>query len=330
MDVGLLDIEAAARRLVDIAHRTPVLSSRTLDDITGGRIYLKAECFQRGGAFKVRGAYNRIATLDPDIRSRGVVACSSGNHAQAVAIAAGLFGVPATIVMPTDAPTMKLAATRGYGAEIVAYDRYAEDREAITARLAADRGYVIVPAYDDPYVMAGQGTSALELIEDVGELDILLVPVGGGGLIAGSATAAKALLPQIRIVGVEPASGDDTKRSFTAGHRVMIPVPRTIADGLAVTTPGALTFEVNRRLVDEIVVVTDDEIIDAMVFVSERLKVVTEPSGACAVAALLAGKLDATDKRLGGIISGGNVDFSQLCRWLQGRPRPVCSVPRRS
>lgn len=317
--VGLTDVEAAARRLVGVAHRTPALTSRTLDGIIGGRVRLKAECFQRGGAFKIRGAYNRIATFEDDVRTRGVVAHSSGNHAQAVAIAAGLLGVPATIVMPADAPTAKLAATRGYGAEIVAYDRYAEDREAIAARLAADRGCAVVPPYDDPYVMAGQGTSALELIEDVGELDVLLVPVGGGGLIAGSATAAKGLLPQVRVVGVEPAAGDDTKRSLAAGRRLSIPVPRTIADGQQATTPGALTFEVNRRLVDEIVVVTDDEILDAMAFAFDRLKIVTEPSGACAVAALLAGKLDVAGKRVGVIISGGNVGVERFRALLAGR-----------
>jgi threonine dehydratase len=321
--IGLVDVEAAARRLVGVTHHTPVLTSRTLDAITGGRVCLKAECFQRGGAFKVRGAYNRIAALDPRVRAHGVVAWSSGNHAQAVAIVAELLGVPATIVMPIDAPPAKLAATRGYGAEIVAYDRYAEDREVIAVQLAADRGCALVPPYDDPYVMAGQGTSALELIKDVGELDVLLVPVGGGGLIAGSATAAKALLPRVRVVGVEPATGDDTKQSLAAGRRITIGVPRTIADGLQAVTPGALTFEVIQQLVDAIVVVTDDEILDAMVFAFDRLKIVTEPSGACALAALLTSKLDTTGKRVGVIISGGNVDFLQLCRWRQGRARPA-------
>ncbi|MGH8884252.1 MAG: pyridoxal-phosphate dependent enzyme [Egibacteraceae bacterium] len=317
--IELGDVEAAARRLVGVAHRTPALTSRTLDGITGGRVRLKAECFQRGGAFKIRGAYNRIATLEADVRARGVVAHSSGNHAQAVAIAAGLLGVPATIVMPADAPAAKLAATRGYGAKIVAYDRYAEDREAIAAQLAAERGCAVVAPYDDPYVMAGQGTSALELIEDVGELDVLLVPVGGGGLIAGSATAAKGLLPRVRVVGVEPAAGDDTRRSLAAGRRLSVPVPRTIADGQQATIPGALTFEVNRRLVDEIVVVTDDEILDAMAFAFDRLKIVTEPSGACAVAALLAGKLDVAGKRVGVVISGGNVGVERFCALIAGR-----------
>jgi threonine dehydratase len=317
--IGLVDVEAAARRLAGVAHRTPVLTSSTLDRITGGQIYLKAECFQRGGAFKIRGAYNRIVTLGPKAHSRGIVACSSGNHAQAVAITARLLGMRATIVMPTDAPTAKLAATRGYGADIVLYNRYAEDREAISARLAADRGDVIVPPYDDPYVMAGQGTSALELIEDVGDLDALLVPVGGGGLIAGSATAAKALLPCVRVIGVEPAAGDDTKRSLAAGRRVVIPVPRTIADGQQASTPGVLTFEVNRRLVDDIVLVTDDEILDAMAFAFDRLKMVTEPSGACALAAMLAGKVDGHGKRIGAIISGGNIGVERFCALLAGR-----------
>ena len=295
--IELADVQAAAQRLEGAANRTPVLTSRTLDGVVGASVHLKAECFQRGGAFKFRGAYNKISSLPDDVRARGVLAYSSGNHAQAVAIAAQLLGTHATILMPEDAPAAKLDATRGYGAEIVSYDRWTESREEIGARLAAERELALVKPYDDPLVMAGQGTTALELLEDAPGLDLLVVPVGGGGLIAGCATAAKALLPQIRVVGVEPEAGDDTRRSLTAGERIQIDVPHTIADGLQTTAPGELTFEVNRRLVDEVVTVTDAEILDAMSFLFDRLKIVTEPSGAVGVAALLAGRIDAKGRR---------------------------------
>lgn len=317
--ITLADVESAARRLEGVAHRTPVLTSRTLDAATGARVFLKAENLQRGGAFKFRGAYNRLATLDDETRAGGVLAFSSGNHAQAVAIAARLLGTSATIVMPTDTPAVKLDATRGYGAEVVLYDRYAEDREALGAAMAADRGLTLVPPYEDEFVMAGQGTVALELLADAGPLDLLLVCVGGGGLIAGCATAAKALAPGIRVVGVEPAAGDDTKRSLEAGERVAIPVPRTIADGQQASIPGAMTFAVNRRLVDEIVLATDEEILDAMVFLFDRCKVVAEPSGACALAALLAGNVDARGLRIGVTISGGNVGVRRFAELLAGR-----------
>lgn len=317
--ITLADVESAARRLEGVAHRTPVLTSRTLDAATGARVFLKAENLQRGGAFKFRGAYNRLATLDDETRAGGVLAFSSGNHAQAVAIAARLLGTSATIVMPTDTPAVKLDATRGYGAEVVLYDRYAEDREALGAAMAADRGLTLVPPYEDEFVMAGQGTVALELLADAGPLDLLLVCVGGGGLIAGCATAAKALAPGIRVVGVEPAAGDDTKRSLEAGERVAIPVPRTIADGQQANIPGAMTFAVNRRLVDEIVLATDEEILDAMVFLFDRCKVVAEPSGACALAALLAGNVDARGLRIGVTISGGNVGVRRFAELLAGR-----------
>jgi threonine dehydratase len=315
--IELDDVEAAARRLAGVVHRTPVITSRTLDTITGGRVHLKAECLQRSGSFKARGAYNRIVTLPPEVRARGVVAFSSGNHGQAVALMAGLLGVPATIVMPADTPPVKRDATRGYGAQIVCYDRYAEDREALASHLASRAGAAIVRPYDDPLVMAGQGTAALELIAEVGDLDVLVVPVGGGGLIAGCATVARALLPRIRMVGVEPAEGDDTRRSLAAGARLRISVPATIADALQAPTPGALTFEVNRRRVDEIVLVTDEEILAAIGFCFERLKIVTEPAGAAGVAALLARKLDVTGRRAGVIVSGGNVGLSQLCTWTR-------------
>jgi len=317
--ITLADVKSAARRLEGVAHRTPVLTSRTLDAATGARVFLKAENLQRGGAFKFRGAYNRLATLDDETRAGGVLAFSSGNHAQAVAIAARLLGTSATIVMPTDTPAVKLDATRGYGAEVVLYDRYAEDREALGAAMAADRGLTLVPPYEDEFVMAGQGTVALELLADAGPLDLLLVCVGGGGLIAGCATAAKGLAPGIRVVGVEPAAGDDTKRSLEAGERVAIPVPRTIADGQQANIPGAMTFAVNRRLVDEIVLATDEEILDAMVFLFDRCKVVAEPSGACALAALLAGNVDARGLRIGVTISGGNVGVRRFAELLAGR-----------
>jgi len=317
--IELADVEAAAERLRGVANRTPVLTSRTLDGVVGAAVHVKAECFQRGGAFKFRGAFNKIASLPDDARARGVLAYSSGNHAQAVAIAARLLGTSATILMPEDAPPAKLDATRGYGAEIVPYDRWKDSREEIGSRLAAERGLALVKPYDDPLVMAGQGTTALELLEDVRELDVLVAPIGGGGLIAGCATAAKAVRPEIHVVGVEPEAGDDTQRSLAAGERVRIDVPRTIADGLQSTEPGELTFEVNRHRVDEIVTVTDAEILDAMAFLFDRLKVVTEPSGAIGVAALLAGRIDPRGKRVGVVVSGGNVGVARFAELLGRR-----------
>jgi threonine dehydratase len=317
--IELADVERAAERLRGVAHRTPVFTSRTLDERTGARVHVKAECFQRGGAFKFRGAYNKVSSLDENALRRGVLAYSSGNHAQAVALAAALLGSHATIVMPEDAPAAKLEATRGYGAEIVLYDRYTQSREELGARLAGERGLELVRPYDDPLVMAGQGTAALELLEDVPELDILLVPVSGGGLIAGCSTVAKALRPAIRVVGVEPAAGDDTRRSLAAGERVAIDVPRTIADGLQATEPGELTFEVNRQRVDEIVTVTDEEIVAAMVFLYDRLKLVAEPSGAVGVAALLSGKIDARDRTVGVVLSGGNVGAARFAGLVSSR-----------
>jgi threonine dehydratase len=312
-------VRAAATRLRGVVHQTPVLTSRRLDALTGAKVFVKAESFQIGGAFKIRGAYNKISSLAPDQLDRGVASYSSGNHAQAVAIAAGLMGTTAVIVMPRDAPEEKLAATRGYGAEVVLYDRYTDDRAQLASAIARDRGLTMVPPYEDPLVMAGQGTAALELIESVGELDLLVVPVGGGGLIAGSATAAKGLAPTIRVMGVEPEAGDDTKRSLEAKARVKLPsVPATIADGLQADTPGELTFEVNRKLVDEIVLVSDAEIIHAMRFLAERMKVVAEPSGAVGLAALLSGKVDAHAKRVGVILSGGNIAAGRFARLLAG------------
>ena len=324
MSIELEDVERAAERLSGVAHRTPVLTSRTLDQRTGARVHLKAECFQRGGAFKFRGAYNKISSLDKDALRRGVLAYSSGNHAQAVAIAARLLGAQATIVMPEDAPAAKLDATRGYGAEIVPYDRWTENREEIGARLAQERGLELVKPYDDPLIMAGQGTAALELLDDAPELDLLLAPVSGGGLIAGCATAAKARRPSIRVVGVEPEEGNDTQRSLAVGERVRIDVPRTIADGLQSTEPGEQTFEILRRRVDEVVTVSDAEIVEAMAFLFDRLKVVVEPSGAVGIAALLSGKLDARDRSVGVVLSGGNVGAARFAELVStsvaGRP----------
>jgi threo-3-hydroxy-L-aspartate ammonia-lyase len=314
--LSLDDVRAAAERLSGVAHRTPVLTSRTLDERTGATAFLKAECLQRGGAFKFRGAYTMISSLGPRERASGVVAYSSGNHAQAVSLAARIVGTSATILMPADTPAAKLDATRGYGAEVVTYDRYTEDREALGAALAEERGLVLVPPYEHPLIMAGQGTSALELLEDAPDLDVLLVPVGGGGLIAGCATAAKAIRPGVRIVGVEPEAGDDTRRSLEAGERVRIPVPRTIADGQQADIPGELTFAVNRHVVDEIVTVSDAEIVDAMAFLFDRMKLVTEPSGASAAAALLAGRADTADARVGVIISGGNVGAARFAELM--------------
>ncbi|HVM58002.1 MAG TPA: pyridoxal-phosphate dependent enzyme [Gaiellaceae bacterium] len=317
--IELADVQAAARVLDGVANRTPVFTSRTLDGIAGAEVHLKAECFQRGGAFKFRGAYTKISSLSQGARRRGVLAYSSGNHAQAVAIAGRLLGTTATILMPEDAPQAKVDATRGYGAEIVRYDRWTERREEIGARLAQERGLELVRPYDDPLVMAGQGTTALELLAEAPGLDLLVVPVGGGGLIAGCSTAAKALRPEIRVVGVEPEAGDDTRRSLAAGERVRVEVPRTIADGLQADTPGELTFEVNRLRVDEIVTVSDAEILDAMAFLFDRMKLVTEPSGAVGVAALLAGRVDAHGGRVGVVLSGGNVGVARFAELLAGR-----------
>ncbi|GAA0802365.1 pyridoxal-phosphate dependent enzyme [Spirilliplanes yamanashiensis] len=308
--VTLADVRDAATRIAGVAHRTPVLRSRTLDALAGAEVYLKCENLQRVGAFKFRGAYNAASRLTPQQRARGIAAYSSGNHAQAVALAARELGTTAVILMPEDTPVSKRDAVAGYGAEVLTYDRYTGDRVALGEALAAERGLALIPPYEHPHVIAGQGTAALELIEEVGELDALVVPVGGGGLMAGSATAAKALLPGIAMIGVEPAAGDDTKRSLAAGHRVAIPVPRTIADGQAADIPGELTFSVNRRLVDDIVLVGDDAIVEAMRFAFDRLKTVVEPSGATGLAAVLARAVPG--RRVGVVLSGGNVGAARF------------------
>jgi threo-3-hydroxy-L-aspartate ammonia-lyase len=314
------DVRAAAGRLRGVAHRTPVVTSATLDELTGARVYLKAENLQRMGAFKFRGAYNRLAQLTPAERAGGVVAFSSGNHAQGVALAAQILEIPAVIVMPSDAPQAKLAATRGYGAEVVLYERERMNRAELAASIATERGATLVPPYDDPAIIAGQGTVALELIEDVGPLDALLVPLGGGGLTAGSCLAATALSPDVLVYGVEPEAGDDWVRSWAAGHIVSIPVPKTIADGQQTQAPGELTWPIVRRLGAGIVTVSDDEIRSAMRFAFERLKLVVEPSGATGLAALLFGKIATRGERIGIAISGGNVDPSVFANALAAAP----------
>jgi len=301
--IGLQDVEAAARRLEGVAHRTPAITSRTLDEMTQTTAFLKAENLQRVGAFKFRGAYNAIAALRP---AGGVAAVSSGNHAQAVALGAALHGIRATILMPEDAPASKLAATRGYGAEVVSYDRYADERDDLLSELADARGLTAIHPFDEPLVMAGQGTAALELIDQAGGLDTLLVPVGGGGLIAGCATAAG---EDVRVIGVEPEAGDDTRRSLAAGERVRVGVPRTIADGMQIAIPGEQTFPVVQARVDSVVTVSDSEIVAAMVFAFTRLKLVLEPSGASALAALMGGH---GDGRTGVILTGGNIDIDRF------------------
>jgi threonine dehydratase len=313
------DVAAARSRIAGVAHRTPVVTSRTLDQLTGATMLLKAESLQRGGAFKFRGAYNKVSTLTAEELSRGVCAWSSGNHAQAVALSAAALGTRATILMPEDAPTAKRAATQGYGAEILTYDRYTEDREAIARELADVRGLVPVPAYDDPIVMAGQGTAALELIEDAGPLDALVAPMSGGGLMAGCGTAARGLLPEVELFGAEPTAGDDTLRSLRAGDRIRIPVPRTIADGQQVDIPGELTFEVNRRQLTDVLLVDDDDLISAMAFMFERLKLVIEPSGASALAAVLRNTHRFRGKRVGVILSGGNIGLERFISLLSTR-----------
>ncbi len=307
--VTLADVRQAASRLAGVAHRTPVLTSRTLDERTGATIFLKAETFQRGGAFKFRGAYNAVASLDPELRARGVVTFSSGNHAQAVALASQLHGIPATIIMPEDAPASKLAATRGYSAEVVTYDRYGGDRNAIGNRIATERGATLIPPFDHPAVIAGNGTTGLELLEEVGQLDLLAVCLGGGGLLAGSAVAATALQPEIAVWGVEPEAGDDWARSFASGQRVKLDeVPRTIADGQQTEAPGEITFALAYPRLAGVALVSDDEIRETMIFLFERLKLVVEPSGATALAAILAGKIDVVGRRVGVTLSGGNID----------------------
>jgi threonine dehydratase len=308
---------AARRRLEGVAHRTPVLTSQTLDGEVGARVFLKCESFQRMGAFKFRGAWNLVAQLPEERRRAGVVAFSSGNHAQAVALVARLHGIPATIVMPSFAPRAKLEATRGYGAEVVFYDQRGEAREALAERLAREAGRTLVPPFDHPHIVAGQGTAAAELFEETGPLDLLLVPVGGGGLVSGSALAARHASPDCRVVGVEPAAGDDGARSFRAGTRMRIEPGETIADGARTPALGVLTFELIRRYVSNIVTVPDEALIEAMRFAWERMKLVIEPTGVLGLAALRERRVEAQVRKVGVILSGGNVDHQQLHGWLR-------------
>ncbi|MFO1286944.1 MAG: threo-3-hydroxy-L-aspartate ammonia-lyase [Rubrivivax sp.] len=326
LPIAPADIEAAAARLAGVAQRTPVRTSRQADDRCGAKLFFKCENFQRMGAFKFRGAYNALAQFDAARRERGVIAFSSGNHAQAIALAARLLAMPSVIVMPTDSPAAKLAATREYqsgqrGSEVVLYDRYKEDREAIGKRLAAERGATLIPPFDHPHVMAGQGTAAAELIDEVGPLDKLVVCVGGGGLISGCAVAAHAKSPGIEVIGVEPEAGNDVQQSLAAGRIVKIETPRTIADGAQTQAAGALTFPVIQRLVKRVVTVSDMQLVETMRFFAERMKMVVEPTGCLAAAALLERVVEARGQRVGIIVSGGNVDLAAFGAMLAtGKP----------
>jgi len=310
------DVEAAATRIAGIAHRTPVMTSRIADERTDAKLFFKCENLQRSGAFKFRGAYNAIAALPSDQKARGVVAFSSGNHAQAIAYAGSLLGVRTVIVMPSDAPALKLEATKAYGGEVVTYDRYKDDREAIGRELASRRGLTMIPPYDHSDVIAGQGTAALELFEEVGPLDALLVCLGGGGLLAGSALAAAARSPGCKVYGVEPEAGNDGQRSFREGQIVRIPVPVSIADGALTTHLGQRTFPLIREYVTDILTVSDAMLVDTMRFLMERLKIVAEPTGCLAAAAALNGVVPVAGQRVGIVLSGGNVDSRAMARLL--------------
>jgi threonine dehydratase len=303
------DVVDASRRLAGVAHRTPVATSRTLDERLRASLFLKCENLQRGGAFKFRGAYNAIASLTEAERGRGILAYSSGNHAQAVALAARLLGASATIVMPKDAPAVKRKAVEGYGARVVPFDPATQDREEISEGLRREGDLVLVPPFDHPRVIAGQGTAARELLDEVGRLDVLLVPCGGGGLLSGSAIATKALQPACRVVGVEPEMGDDATRSFHSGTLQTVRNPPTIADGARTPSLGTLTFPIIRQLVDDMVTVSDEDLVHSMRFLWERMKLVVEPTGALALAAAYRGKIDVAGKRVGVLLSGGNVDL---------------------
>jgi threo-3-hydroxy-L-aspartate ammonia-lyase len=310
------DVAAAARRLDGVAHRTPVVTSSTADANTGAQLFFKCENLQRMGAFKFRGAYNALAQFTDAQRRSGVLAFSSGNHAQAIALAARLLGMPAAIVMPNDAPQIKIDATRGYGAQVVLYDRYTENREALAARLAEERGMTLIPPYDHPHVMAGQGTAALELIDEAGPLDLVLMPVGGGGLISGCATAVRARLPDCAVIGVEPAAGNDVQQSLARGEIVHIDVPRTIADGAQTQHAGRYTFPVIQALVEQVVTATDAQLVAAMRFFGERMKLIVEPTGCLGAAAAFEGAVDVRGKRVGVILSGGNIDLARYAALL--------------
>ncbi|HQR54625.1 MAG TPA: threo-3-hydroxy-L-aspartate ammonia-lyase [Burkholderiaceae bacterium] len=316
--ISQADVAAAAQRLAGVAHRTPVMTSRTANEMTGAELFFKCENLQRMGAFKFRGAYNALAQFTPEQRRAGVVAFSSGNHAQAIALSARLLGMPATIVMPQDAPAIKIEATRGYGADVLLYDRYTEDREAIGQQLARERGMTLIPPYDHPHVMAGQGTAALELMQDVGRLDLLLVCVGGGGLISGCAVAAHHLQPDCRVIGVEPEAGNDVQQSLRKGEIVHIDVPRTIADGAQTQHPGRYTFPVIQALVADVVTVSDEALKRALRFFAARMKIVVEPTGCLGAAAAFEQAVEVRGRRVGVILSGGNIDLPRYASLLTG------------
>ena len=311
------DVLAAAARIAPHAHVTPLLRSRTLDELAGAQLFFKCENLQRAGAFKFRGAYNALSRLTGDERRRGVVTFSSGNHAQAISLAGQLLHVPRVIVMPADAPAVKIEATRGYGGEVVLYDREREDREEIGRRLAAERGLTVIPPYNHPHIIAGQGTAALELFDEVGPLDFLLAPCGGGGLLSGSALAAHAKSSACRVIGVEPAAGDDGRRSFVSKTLQTVHNPKTIADGARTPSLGALTFAVILQHVSDIVTVEDAALLKTMLYLWERLKLIVEPTGALAATAVLEGVVDTRGARVGVILSGGNVELSQVGRWVE-------------
>jgi threonine dehydratase len=309
------DVLAAARRIAGAARVTPVMTSRSLDERLGARFFLKCESFQRAGAFKFRGAYNAISKLTDAERKRGILTYSSGNHGQAVALASGLLGTKATVVMPADAPAAKRKAALGYGARVVDYDPARDDREEVARKLQAEGDPVLIPPFDHPDVVAGQGTSAMELFDEIGALDLLLVPCGGGGLLSGSAIAARRLSPGCRVIGVEPEAGDDATRSFRTGTLHTVRNPRTIADGARTPSLGEVTFPLVRQHVDDMATVADDDLLRAMRFLWERMKLVVEPTGALGLAAAWKGALDVTGKRVGVIVSGGNVDISAAFAW---------------
>ncbi len=321
LPISFADISAAAARLKGIAHRSPVHTSSTANARTGAELFFKCENFQRMGAFKFRGGYNALAQFTPEQRKAGAIAFSSGNHAQAVALSAKLLGMQAVIVMPQDAPEAKIRATREYGAEVILFDRYTQDREALTKQIATERRMTLIPPFNHTAVMAGQGTAALELIEDVGTLDILLVCMGGGGLTSGCAVAAKHLLPHCDVYGVEPLAGNDFQQSFRSGQIVKIDVPKTIADGAQTQAPGPLTFAVCHALLKDVLTVDDAALVNTMRFFAERMKMVIEPTGGLAAAAAMLGdsegKLDVKGKRVGIIVSGGNVDPAYYAKLLR-------------
>ena len=313
------DIVAAHQRIAGVVHRTPILTSKTADDAVQARLFFKCENFQRAGAFKLRGAYNALVQLSPEQKAAGVVAYSSGNHAQAVGLAAKLLGIKSVIVMPSDAPAAKMAATRDFGAKIVLYDRYREDREELASHLAEERSLTLVPPFDHPHVMAGQGTTAKEMFEDTDRLDVVLVPLGGGGLLSGCAVTARAINPKCTVIGVEPEAGNDGERSFRTGSIVYIDVPATIADGAQTQHLGRHTFPVIRELVDDVITVSDADLIETMRFFASRMKIVSEPTGCLGAAAVIQRRIGVTGKSVGIVISGGNIDMTRFAGLLLGR-----------